>query len=114
MNLQVDGEGSWANRVTDAGDTPSVTLEALLRQIPDAVPFVLKLDIEGAESQVCQSSSDAVASFACIMIEPHDWMLPGSGGLAPLFTECTSAIPRSDPDLTLKGLFAVHRLNLKP
>lgn len=85
VNLQVDGEGSWANRVTDAGDTPSVTLEALLRQIPDAVPFVLKLDIEGAESQVCQSSSDAVASFACIMIEPHDWMLPGSGGLAPLY-----------------------------
>jgi type III pantothenate kinase len=37
-----------------------------------------------------------------------------TGGLAPLFTECTGAIPRSDPDLTLKGLLAVHRLNVKP
>ncbi len=36
-----------------------------------------------------------------------------TGGLAPLFTECTAAIPRSDPDLTLKGLLAVHRLNAK-
>jgi len=36
-----------------------------------------------------------------------------TGGLAPLFTECTGAIPRSDPDLTLKGLLAVHRLNVK-
>lgn len=36
-----------------------------------------------------------------------------TGGLAPLFTECTATIPRFDQDLTLKGLLAVHRLNAK-
>lgn len=35
-----------------------------------------------------------------------------TGGLAPLFTECTASIMRSDADLTLKGLLAVHRLNV--
>lgn len=86
VDLRTDAnEGSWANRVAGTGDTPSVTLETLVAQIPGAAPFILKLDIEGAESEVCQASSDAVASFSCIMIEPHDWMLPGAGGLTPLY-----------------------------
>ena len=35
-----------------------------------------------------------------------------TGGLAPLFTECTPVIQSSDPDLTLKGLLTVHRRNM--
>jgi type III pantothenate kinase len=35
-----------------------------------------------------------------------------TGGLATLFTECTPLLPRSDPDLTLKGLLAIHRRNV--
>ncbi|MEH3128357.1 MAG: FkbM family methyltransferase [Mycolicibacterium neoaurum] len=85
VDLSAGDEGSWANRVADKGATPSVTVETLLDGIAGAVPFIVKLDIEGAESEVCQASPDAIASFACIMIEPHDWMLPGSGGLAPLY-----------------------------
>jgi type III pantothenate kinase len=34
-----------------------------------------------------------------------------TGGLATLFAECSSLIGRADPDLTLKGLLWVHRLN---
>jgi type III pantothenate kinase len=34
-----------------------------------------------------------------------------TGGLAPLFTECTTVLDHSDPDLTLKGLLAIHRRN---
>jgi type III pantothenate kinase len=36
-----------------------------------------------------------------------------TGGLAPLFGECTSALQRSDPHLTLKGLHAVYRRNVR-
>lgn len=85
VHLTTRDEGSWANRVSDAGMTPSVTLETLIAEIPDAAPFIVKLDIEGAESEVCRASPAAVSSFACIMIEPHDWMLPGSGGLSSLY-----------------------------
>ncbi|WP_304117327.1 FkbM family methyltransferase [Mycolicibacterium bacteremicum] len=86
VNLSTDDrEGSWANRVSGNGTTPSVTLEQLIGEIPDVEPFILKLDIEGAESEVCRASPQAVSVFPCIMIEPHDWMLPGSGGLAPLY-----------------------------
>lgn len=83
--LSAGDEGSWANRVTDSGTTTSVTLETLIDQVPGAVPFIVKLDIEGAESEVCRASPAALSSFACVMIEPHDWMLPGSGGLSPLY-----------------------------
>ncbi len=34
-----------------------------------------------------------------------------TGGLAPLFTEATACIKEADPDLTLRGLLAVHRRN---
>ncbi|WP_395306778.1 FkbM family methyltransferase [Mycobacterium sp. AMU20-3851] len=85
VDLTTREEGSWANRVSDGGVTPSVTLETLIAEIPDAAPFIVKLDIEGAESEVCRASPGAVSSFACIMIEPHDWMLPGSGGLSALY-----------------------------
>jgi len=85
VDLDSRDEGSWANRVSDGGATPSVTLEKLIADVPNAAPLIVKLDIEGAETEVCRASSDAVSSFACIMIEPHDWMLPGSGGLSPLY-----------------------------
>ncbi len=54
--------------------------------------------IEGMIARICQEEGlhmDVVAT----------------GGLAPLFAECTSVLKWSDPDLTLKGLLAVHRLN---
>ncbi|MBK8175806.1 MAG: type III pantothenate kinase [Rhodospirillales bacterium] len=34
-----------------------------------------------------------------------------TGGLATLFTECSSALERSDPQLTLKGLYAIYLRN---
>ena len=34
-----------------------------------------------------------------------------TGGLAPLFTEATDAIEHVDPDLTLRGLLAIYRVN---
>ena len=36
-----------------------------------------------------------------------------TGGLAPLFAEATDYIKETDSDLTLRGLFAIHRLNAK-
>lgn len=36
-----------------------------------------------------------------------------TGGLAPLFADCTDALTRVDPQLTLKGLFTIHKRNHK-
>lgn len=37
-----------------------------------------------------------------------------TGGLAPLFSQCTACLTRADPDLTLKGLYAVWKRNAAP
>lgn len=38
-------------------------------------------------------------------------MAIATGGLAPLFTEAVECISAADPALTLRGLYAIHRLN---
>ncbi len=40
-----------------------------------------------------------------------DMEVIATGGLAPLFTEYTGCISRADPELTLRGLYSIHRLN---
>lgn len=40
------------------------------------VPFLLKLDIEGAEQEVF-THTDAIDLFPVVILEPHDWRFPG-------------------------------------
>jgi type III pantothenate kinase len=40
-------------------------------------------------------------------------LVVATGGLAPLFKECTGVIHNLDPDLTLRGLLEIHRRNAK-
>jgi FkbM family methyltransferase len=41
-------------------------------------PFVLKLDVEGAEAGIFEAADEALDRFPVIVIELHDWMLPGT------------------------------------
>ena len=83
-----DQNGSWATR-TIAADrpdlTPSYTIEEMLKKVPDARLLILKLDIEGAEKQVCEASANIIHDVPYIVIEPHDFMLGGEACLSPLF-----------------------------
>ena len=53
----------------------------------NARPLILKLDIEGAEREVCDAAPEVVRAFPCIMIEPHDSRIPGAGCLSLLFEQ---------------------------
>jgi FkbM family methyltransferase len=54
-----------------------VTVPDVLGQVPGGVPFIIKIDIEGFESDLFKSNLDWIADAYVVMIEPHDWMLPG-------------------------------------
>ena len=43
----------------------------------------------------------------------YDMVVISTGGLAPLFSADTGCINHTDPDLTLRGLYSIHRLNAK-
>jgi FkbM family methyltransferase len=54
-----------------------VTVPDVLGQVSGGVPFIVKIDIEGFESDLFKSNLDWIADTYVVMIEPHDWMLPG-------------------------------------
>ena len=41
--------------------------------------FLVKMDIEGAESEVFKSSAEWMKSVAVLIVELHDWLMPGQG-----------------------------------
>jgi len=43
-----------------------------------ALPFIIKIDIEGFESDLFSLDSEWINDFYLIIIELHDWMLPGT------------------------------------
>lgn len=58
------------------GDIPALSMATLLRDEVGA-PFICKIDIEGAERDLFSRDTEWIDQFPLIMIELHDWMLPG-------------------------------------
>lgn len=59
------------------GAVEMVTVPDLLAQAPDAEPFLIKIDIEGFEDDLFAENVDWLDQFPILLIELHDWMLPG-------------------------------------
>ena len=56
---------------------PLVSLRTVLDAAEGAEPFILKIDIEGSEKTLFGTGTDRLASFPLIVIEPHDFCMPG-------------------------------------
>lgn len=54
----------------------AMTLEQVMAK-SSGTPFILKIDIEGAESDLFSRHSEELNRFPLVIIELHDWMLPG-------------------------------------
>jgi FkbM family methyltransferase len=81
-HLADPGEGTLAYRTIPTADEAEVSLlslSTLLASKPSTayVPFLLKLDIEGAEKTLFDGDCSVVDQFPLIVMEPHDWLLPG-------------------------------------
>jgi len=64
-----------------------LTVATLLASKPESlyVPFLLKIDIEGGEKCLFEGDCSAISRFPLIILEPHDWLLPGEGSSLPFF-----------------------------
>lgn len=65
----------------------------------DVVPFIAKVDIEGYESNLFSHSVDWIDSFALLVVEIHDWMLPKQKSSQPLI----QALATRDRDFLIRG-----------
>ncbi len=82
-NIKDPGKGNWAYRVEEEaeGNVALVSMNSLLRDFNTDlyVPFIVKIDIEGFEANLFEKNTEWMDRFPVLMIELHDWMLPGQG-----------------------------------
>ena len=75
----VAADASWATQTVRGGDVPIVTMASLLERAPGADFLLAKIDIEGFESDLFAEETGWLDQVTALIIEPHDWMLPGQG-----------------------------------
>jgi FkbM family methyltransferase len=64
------------------GGVLGVTVPEILARYPKSdgyLPFIVKIDIEGFESDLFAENTDWVNEFPILIIEMHDWLFPGQG-----------------------------------
>lgn len=89
--------GSAAFRVKELDLSDSEGLRAYtINEICDmqgaSAPFIVKLDIEGAQSTLFKSNTDWVPRSHLITLELDDWLMPWQGTSRPFFS-CMSRYP---------------------
>lgn len=77
VSLVNEGLG-WAvqTRRAETG-LPVVTVENAFAASTGDTPFIVKVDIEGFERDLFASNTSWLERCYAVIIEPHDWMLPG-------------------------------------
>ena len=64
------------------GGVQGVTVPEILARYPQDkgyFPFIVKIDIEGFESDLFAENTSWVDAFPVLIIEMHDWLFPGQG-----------------------------------
>ena len=84
ITLTDPGIGSWAMRVEETSRDPggqcqvaALSMPSLLKHFPDGRVDLLKMDVEGAEKEVFETSVAWIQNIDAIVIELHDRYKPG-------------------------------------
>jgi FkbM family methyltransferase len=97
------GRGEWGYQTVNnaTGECRRVAIRSLLAEKIQAgsSPFILKVDIEGGEDDLFEGDASWVDEFPLIVIELHDWMLPGQKTSHSFL----KAIAPRDRDLIIRG-----------
>ncbi len=80
VSLIDPGMGEWGYQTQDnsKGECKRESLSRLIKEkmAEQYVPFLIKIDIEGGESDLFEAQTEWVDLFPLLIIELHDWMLP--------------------------------------
>lgn len=78
-NLIDMGSSNSFRTVADPGGTLRfITIDEILKKQLNSTPFLIKIDIEGFESNLFTMNTDWIDKFPIIIIELHDWLIPNS------------------------------------
>ena len=65
---------AWTSREDEAGAIETVTIAGILARVPNSVPLIVKIDIEGSEVELFRSNVEWAEKTPLIVVELHDWM----------------------------------------
>ena len=66
-------------------------------------PFLIKIDIEGHENTLFEGNIEWFQKFKIVIIEIHDWMLPGKSISKNYFTTLAKSMQIDDRDIIIRG-----------
>lgn len=94
-------EANWAYRteIRSDGGVEIVSVDSILRAHPQARPFIIKIDIEGFESNLFSENAQWIERFPVLVIELHDWLLPRTANSKNFLREISSL----DRDFLYRG-----------
>jgi FkbM family methyltransferase len=75
----VGANKGWATQTVrgeESGQIPVITINDALRSVPEGVPLIVKIDIEGFESDLFEANLEWLDLTFAVFIEPHDWLMP--------------------------------------
>jgi FkbM family methyltransferase len=81
VSLIRDTGMGWAvkTRRTQENGISIITIDDAIALVPNGVPFIVKIDIEGFESDLFGDNLAWLDATFAVFIEPHDWMEPSKG-----------------------------------
>lgn len=80
FRTSADGLGAFAR-------VKATSVDTLLSDFGHCTPFIVKIDIEGAESELFSSNCSWISRFELLIAETHDWLIPGKGLSSHLLRE---------------------------
>jgi FkbM family methyltransferase len=85
-----------------------ISINTLISLNSELDPFIVKLDIEGSEKQLFSRNTEWVDKFKVVIVEIHDWMLPGQAISANLM----KVLGGKNRDLLFRGenLFSIRNV----
>ena len=83
VRLQQQRAGWDVRTERAAKGVPVLRMEDAFSASGADAPFLVKINIEGFESDLFSSNTDWVRQCQVVVIEPHDWMLPGERPSGP-------------------------------
>lgn len=89
------GKNAFTTAMSEGGDgtIDIVTMAMLLRSYGPQKgfrPFILKIDVEGAEAELFSANTEWIDEFPIIVIELHDWLFPGKKTSLPFLQAISS------------------------
>ena len=78
-------------------------IDQIVKENKNYLPFLIKIDIEGAELDLFKKNIKWLNDFKIIIIELHDWMIPNKSISSSFINSLSLTLKKNSRDLIIQG-----------